>query len=504
MKILVDHKKIFIGQVAKLIENREYDDIDWVFVLETYGFENVFENYRDLARPDNIAFENYKWQTRHALLDSINDNEDDALEMIHYIFNNYLEVNDDDFEKYDWLKEFLNKDIRSKPNIYSKENYLEIKNTPQEHDFYEELINLINNCYNYEIYAPVIVFSRKLLENLIIDILKKVYGSDNIDKYYITNQRRYQDFKTILENFEVIINDLNHLEPELDKKIIKNINSFKSTANSNVHSLVVNPSKTDVDDKKKKLNDLVKILIKIYGDIPSNFQISNVESTKPKKHQVRKNLSKERQEKLTDKRKIEISSKPGFNIFIGLTPSDISKEYDLSNIDYNQILLNLSPIYSYSWNHRRNFDGFLTFSGKSKEDSDSYVQLFRNGIIKALYTDKDTSETETIDITWLEKQIINNTKQYIQTLGYIEVSPPITISIIIKGVKGWIFKTDISKSIFGRKIPIDRDVLELPSVTLNNFNDRLETTLRPALDTLWNAAGYEKSMNYNENDDYIV
>ena len=67
----------------------------------------------------------------------------------------------------------------SKVMILMKKDILLIENVPD--DFYRQLIDLINECYSKGIYSAVSIFSRKLLESLIVDILKKKYGTTNID-----------------------------------------------------------------------------------------------------------------------------------------------------------------------------------------------------------------------------------------------------------------------------------------------------------------------------------
>ncbi len=259
--LMVDRESLFIAQVSKIIEKRE-SDLDWSFVLETYEFDYLLEKYERLERSQYWEDDDYPWNIRHTLKDAYSDRPDDALEMIHFIFDNTLKIEDEDFDKYPWLDKFLKEGTHTsyKSIIQSKGKYLDIETVP--HDFYRELIDLINECYDYEIFAGVMVFSRKLLENLIIDILKNHHGFD-INKYYIRTQGRFHDFRTILDNFEEIIDDLKPIEPSLDKKIIKEIGQYKDTANRKAHSLVVKVSKSEIDSHKTNLNHLVKLLIKI-------------------------------------------------------------------------------------------------------------------------------------------------------------------------------------------------------------------------------------------------
>jgi len=45
---------------------------------------------------------------------------------------------------------------------------------------------------------------------------------------------------------------------------------------------------------------------------------------------------------------------------------------------------------------------------------------------------------------------------------------------------------------------IDRDILQLPEVIVENYDDKAEDVLRPCFDSIWNACGFARSLNYNE------
>jgi hypothetical protein len=45
---------------------------------------------------------------------------------------------------------------------------------------------------------------------------------------------------------------------------------------------------------------------------------------------------------------------------------------------------------------------------------------------------------------------------------------------------------------------IDRDMLLLPDVLIETYTPDMPTLLRPLFDAVWNAAGWERSINYDE------
>lgn len=48
------------------------------------------------------------------------------------------------------------------------------------------------------------------------------------------------------------------------------------------------------------------------------------------------------------------------------------------------------------------------------------------------------------------------------------------------------------------QVPIDRDMLPVAEVMIENFGGQPHTILRPIFDAVWNAAGWPRSMNYDE------
>jgi hypothetical protein len=72
------------------------------------------------------------------------------------------------------------------------------------------------------------VLIRKLFENLIINILRKKYGTQGLPKYYDTSKRRFHDFSILLKSLESNISDFHSASPYLvtcvsTKRLHKNI-----------------------------------------------------------------------------------------------------------------------------------------------------------------------------------------------------------------------------------------------------------------------------------------
>ncbi len=176
-------------------------------------------------------------------------------------------------------------------------------------------------------------------------------------------------------------------------------------------------------------------------------------------------------------------------------------------IDYElqqTMRLKLMPIGTHGWSGRHNVDGFVSFNNLSKADSgqvgsDSYCQFFRNGAVEAasskFVAQKDGEQV--IPCVAYERNLLDVIQKYFQGLNEIGVPLPLLITLSMIGVKGvWLY--------VGFDFPddtnaIDRDTLLLPEVLVESFETDVTKLMRPIFDAVWNAAGYERSYNYDSN-----
>lgn len=130
--------------------------------------------------------------------------------------------------------------------------------------FYDNLKNEINLTWKLGLFNSSIILSRKLIENLVIDVLRKKYPTKddkkNIEIYYIPSQRRFKDFSILLG----ILNDKkNDFSPDIPivVKFLEKVKIFKETANSLAHSMIENPTETQILDFK--IIEMVTLLSKL-------------------------------------------------------------------------------------------------------------------------------------------------------------------------------------------------------------------------------------------------
>ena len=65
------------------------------------------------------------------------------------------------------------------------------------------------------------------------------------------------------------------------------------------------------------------------------------------------------------------------------------------------------------------------------------------------------------------------------------------------GVSGYVMGVDPQSRIQRNENPIDRSDLIVPEEVIDTYDRAAEDILKPCFDAIWNATGWERSMNYD-------
>jgi hypothetical protein len=183
-----------------------------------------------------------------------------------------------------------------------------------------------------------------------------------------------------------------------------------------------------------------------------------------------------------------------------------AQTYDLSKIA--AMPAQLPPIYCSSWSHRYNLDGFLTYSGGDEGKSHSYAQLFRNGIVEAVEgLLLKPYKGLLIPSLAYEEELCESLGKCLFVLKTLSIEPPILGFLSFLGVKGYEMEVVSHHRALryaardGNKV--DRDVLMLPEFVIESYDVTPSTILKPCFDSVWNACGFPRSLNYNEAGEWV-
>jgi hypothetical protein len=130
--------------------------------------------------------------------------------------------------------------------------------------FYDKLIDEINRSVQFELPNAGLVLSRKLVENLLIDVLRKKYGVRRLSLYYDKRKKRYVDLSVLIINLEKRKKDFRPDEKLLEEALSLS-KKLKEVANSSAHSIFSVP---DTDYLSKyKIGEIAALLDRLMKSI---------------------------------------------------------------------------------------------------------------------------------------------------------------------------------------------------------------------------------------------
>ncbi len=162
------------------------------------------------------------------------------------------------------------------------------------------------------------------------------------------------------------------------------------------------------------------------------------------------------------------------------------------------------PIGSSGWSPSFNMDGLLITTGRDEEGYDGYVQLFRNGFLEAVDSNtlRPRDEGKCIpSIAW-EKRILEVFSSYLNALKAVSIAPPYAVSLSLLNVRGYFMYVGARYSGSGAR-KVDRDHLLANDILVESTAAPPARMLRPLFDQIWNACGWARSINYDENGDWV-
>lgn len=187
---------------------------------------------------------------------------------------------------------------------------------------------------------------------------------------------------------------------------------------------------------------------------------------------------------------------------IPLSSFELGQKYDLSRLSN----VDLPPLYASGWSRRLNFDGSVTYMDNSDTGlSLSYTQIFHSGIVEAVDTLllQRRDEKKIIPSVAYEQYLIRALNTYLGGLLKLGVAFPLWIGLSLLGVRDYFMWVDEYMWI-RQAHPIDRDELILPEIQVEDTSIPAERILKPAFDSIWNACGYERSMNYDKDGNWLL
>lgn len=146
---------------------------------------------------------------------------------------------------------------------------------------------------------------------------------------------------------------------------------------------------------------------------------------------------------------------------------------------------------------RYNADGLLFVSQKTRDNTQSYLQVFKDGALE--YGDSyvfNSYGQDSIASAIFEGKIVCTFARALTLLSKLDVPDPVYVTVTLIGVKGRPMALPNHGAHFNyQSEPFDRDVILCPDVLIRDRVDNhpFSETLLPIINTVWQAAGQAQS-----------
>ena len=153
---------------------------------------------------------------------------------------------------------------------------------------------------------------------------------------------------------------------------------------------------------------------------------------------------------------------------------------------------------------RHNLDGVVIplFSNRDTQQVDEYFQVFRNGVTEYVYSMFENVQDRVISLHHIEMEVIRNLRFLLGFQSNLGIEPPLVIMLSLARVRDYRLKPGIP-GVYGHSaetspISLRKDNLLLTDIIIENYEQDIEVLMKPIFDILWNAGGWDGSMNYDK------
>lgn len=152
--------------------------------------------------------------------------------------------------------------IKQSPNKTNKKNIIPFISYKTSNSFLSSHIQEINKCYTFSCYTAAYILIRKVIENLIMELIKKKFPKRekaDLALYLDLSRGRIHDLSILIKNLRSKSSSFLPDEKKLIRRILQLAEQFKGDANDKTHSLYHLSSKKELEEKKpQQIFDLIK------------------------------------------------------------------------------------------------------------------------------------------------------------------------------------------------------------------------------------------------------
>lgn len=152
--------------------------------------------------------------------------------------------------------------------------------------------------------------------------------------------------------------------------------------------------------------------------------------------------------------------------------------------------------------YRYNLDGLVfhsaSYRNPPKDAVEDYLQFFASGIAEVVDACSLRSNSWFNDTRQYDRRFVRDLRTVVSVQEELGVGGPIFILTTFLGMRDW----SVNCGHHNPEVLIDRDILTLPDVRVDDPSASIYDTARPILDAFWRAGGWPRSLSYNEQGEW--
>jgi len=257
--------EILIGRIVRVITNSNLG-FNWEADASIIGASNIAQKYN--LHINSVYDQYYQINLTHFF----SELEPSVLiSFLQIMLNDSKHLREKFLEYDEELYKYLinpegNIDLLRPILLPSSEKYLAFDDYPTI--FFKKLEEELNIAYDIKLFCTVRILSRKLIENLIIEILRKKFGMQNINLFFNPHEYRFLAFRKLMENLEDKKGDfLPYSQSFNNQSLYQTIEKFIDVGNGAAHSIDEQITKVMVDDLRQDLTYLVQLFSSTFNKI---------------------------------------------------------------------------------------------------------------------------------------------------------------------------------------------------------------------------------------------
>jgi hypothetical protein len=252
-----------LAYLSDYIYRHEYDT-NWPMAVDVSGYEIDWDNHPRLTRAQSFRDDDYPQAVYRFISEVFQKDQSSFRIMMAYIFHEKVPDDPGVNGALTTLGVIAGDPSRfpiSLP-LAAPVRLIDVETFPD--DFYREIVGLINRAYEAAIYPAVPILIRKLLENLLVDILRSYYGTHDVSIFYDDDHGKFHDFGILIGHTRSRLSDFKWCGDLMNDELLRQLDKYREQGNASAHSITTTTSREEIEKNREEITNIARKLFKVF------------------------------------------------------------------------------------------------------------------------------------------------------------------------------------------------------------------------------------------------